>query len=76
MQRLTLFLVFAVSTVCAVAQCGMVPMTPMPPMGCNKLEPQCQCDTDGNCRWVFVCVDPPGGPSAAYTWIPPLTPPR
>ena len=65
MKTLFLLVVFAVSAIAARADCGIVPLTPIPPLGCNKLEPQCQCDHNGNCQWVFVCVDP-----AAATWSP------
>lgn len=43
----------------ALAQCGLKPTTaPLPPLGCNKLEAQCQCDSNDHCYWVWVCIDP------------------
>lgn len=36
--------------------CGIVPIKPIPPIGCRDLRPECQCDSNNNCRWVWVCI--------------------
>ena len=30
--------------------CGVAPI---PPVGCEVIA--CQCDSDGNCEWIFYC---------------------
>lgn len=32
--------------------CGL---RPLPPIGCPAADAHCECDGDGNCRWVFDC---------------------
>jgi hypothetical protein len=32
--------------------CGL---RPLPPIGCSAADAHCECDGDGNCRWVFDC---------------------
>lgn len=41
----------------AAKSCGITPIAPIAPAGCQKMQPQCVCDSKGdNCRWTFVCV--------------------
>lgn len=54
MKRLAILLTLIALTAPATAnmQCGFKPFKPL---GCGpNAYAQCQCDSDGNCRWVWV----------------------
>ena len=53
---LCLLTVSAPEPVCANASCGLMPLKPLIPLGCKDITPQCQCDANGSCAWVWVCV--------------------
>lgn len=36
--------------------CTFTPLKPLVPMGCRDIVPECLCDADGNCQWVWHCV--------------------
>lgn len=46
------------------ADCGVAPVPPVPEAPCLWLDPQCQCDADGHCFWVFICRTTPEEASA------------
>jgi hypothetical protein len=50
---LTVIALFAVTSVSASGfNCGLMPL---PPLGCSRADARCECDEEGNCRWVFDC---------------------
>ena len=48
---LATLLTLASTAAYANMQCGI---KPIPPIGCSSSNAVCQCDSSGNCQWVFV----------------------
>ena len=53
-----LLLALTANTANAYFACGIEPieMKPIPPIGCTDVYHACTCDSQGNCRWIWVCV--------------------
>jgi len=48
---LAMLLMLMSATAYANMKCGL---KPLPPLGCSSSDAVCQCDSNGNCQWVFV----------------------
>lgn len=45
----------APSSAFAANMCAVRPLLPLPVYPCVRLVPQCVCDANGNCHWVYFC---------------------